>query len=211
MRRLAILCLVLLATFSLSLARIIKIGSSMGLTGPYADIVQQLNNGINMAFKDANTKRLLGKDRLVFVVYDDGYNAANTVVNLEKLYRKDKVDFLFAVFGTPSSIAAAERLEYYNWLLFFPVTGFSELYYGELAKNVFTLLPSYEHEGEQLTELAAKNGVKSIGVVYFSNLYGFDVLQAAEFTAKKHKMKVFKYSFMPTKATADIASQILKR
>ena len=211
MKRLLTFAMIAVFTFSsISIARTIKAGSSMGLTSVYAELVSELINGINIAFKNANKKNALGNDRIVFVVYDDSYNSANTVSNLQKLYVKDKVDFLFAIFGTPPSIATAERLRFYKWLLFFPITGFSQLYSGELSEMVFTLLPSYDHEARQLVDLAKKHGTKSLGIIYYANLYGFDVVGAAEQEARRLGIKIYKYSYLPTKETSEIAASILR-
>ena len=209
MRRFIVALISLMFVFGLSRARVIKVGSSMAFSGPYSLAAQQIANGIKLAFDEANSKGVLGGDRLVFIAYDDGYNPATTVVNLQKLFNKDRVDFLLAVFGTPNSIATAERLDYYNSVLFFPITGFSQLYKGVLSKRVFTLLPSYQDEASQLVEVARKNGAKSIGVIYYSNLYGFDVVDAARYKARSLGMKFYRYPAASYTQVRDILAKVL--
>ena len=202
-----LLAFIIAVAFSVCDAKVIKVGSSMGFTGPYSMQVKQIVNGIKMAFDEANRREYLGGDRLKFIAYDDGYNAATTVSNLQKLFSKDKVDFLLAVFGTPPSIAAAERLDYYRSIMFFPITGFSQIYRGEISRRVFTLFPSYQDEAEQLVELAKKDGVRSLGVVYYTNLYGFDVLNAVEGKAKVFGIKLYRY---PLSSYTDVSSVVEK-
>lgn len=181
----------------------------MGLTGPYGPEAEVLVSGIKLAFMQAEKEHWI-KDRLSFVLYDDGYQVANTVTNLYKLINKDRVDLIFAVLGTPNAIAVAERLSELRSVMFFPITGFSQLYRGELSQRVFTLLPSYEDEVKQLTDLAFKNGARKIAVVYTSNLYGFDVYNAVKEKAESLKFKFLKYPVGRNDDIRLIADQIVK-
>ncbi len=200
-----------LCSLSLYARNLIKIGSSMGITGPYSSVVERIVQGIRLAFDEANGAGGVNGARIVWINYDDGYNAADAVSNIAKLVSRDGVDLLFATFGTPTSIATVERLDYYDTVLFFPITGFSQIYTGVLSRKVFTLLPSYAQEARQLVELAKKDGARSIGVVYYVNLYGFDVFNAARRRAKELGMRFYKYPFIPGQTDpARVVKQISK-
>ncbi len=205
-RALVTLC-VILFLFQTPFAKTLKIGTSMGLTGPYGPEAELLLSGIRLAFKEAEREGVINF-KPVLVIYDDGYNPATTITNLYRLVNHDRVDLIFAVLGTPNAIAVAERLERLNQVLFFPLTGFSLLYHSDLSKRIFTLLPSYEDETKQLTKLAHKNGAKSVAVVYLSNLYGFDVVNSVEAQGRSLGMKVYKFPF---DKTADNIKEIADR
>jgi len=50
-------------------SRVIKVGSSMGLTGPYGAEAEVLVSGVKLAFKQARREGLI-KDKLLLVLYD---------------------------------------------------------------------------------------------------------------------------------------------
>jgi branched-chain amino acid transport system substrate-binding protein len=114
------------------------------------------------------------------------------------------------VLGTPNAIAVAERLNKLESVMFFPISGFSQFYHGKLSQRVFTLLPSYESEIKQLTDLAFKNGARKIAVVYTSNLYGFDVYNAVKEKAQTLKFEFLRFPVNRNDSIKSIADQIVK-
>ena len=99
-----LVALVFVVGFSVGGARAqeaIKIGTSMSLTGHYSGVAREMIVGYNLAFRELNESGGVHGKKITQIVYDDGYNPQNTVKNLSKLINKDKVNLLFAIFGTP--------------------------------------------------------------------------------------------------------------
>jgi len=180
-----IVILSVLFTASVLYAKVLKIGSSVSLTGHYSDVAKKFIKGYTLAFKEANYNGGINGREIKFIYYDDRYDSKITTENLKILINKDKVDLLFAVLGTPPSVATAKRLNYYKRVLFAPITGVSVLYGGR-NPWVFTVLPSYRDESTQITELMLKT-YRKVAIVYLPNLYGLDCFRAFVDTVKRKR------------------------
>ena len=179
-----VLALVLAFIVNVSYAQMLKIGSSMGITSHYSAVVDKFLKGYMLAFKEANHTGGINGREIKFIYYDDRYDSKITAENLKLLIDKDKVDLLFAVFGTPPSVTTAKRLSYYKRVLFAPITGVSVLYGGKKNPWVFTVLPSYKDESTQMTKMMLEK-YRKVGIVYLPNLYGLDCFKAFVSTVRR--------------------------
>ena len=170
---------------------VIRIGTSMGLTGPYSGVAREMVLGYNLAFKEINESGGIHGKRIVQVIYDDGYNPQNTVKNLTRLINKDKVPMLFAIFGTPPNAIVTLRLEVLKIPHFFPVSGASFLY---KSPYVFTFQASYMAESRGMIKRAVKDGYRNIAVVYLANPYGWDCKVASAREAKGLGVRLIPFS-----------------
>src|SRR5688572_21383613 len=100
-RYLRILAIVVLCTLTATFAgmthaqALIRIGASMGLTGPYAEFGQTIQRGYQLCIKHANEKGgVLGR-KLELTVVDDQSQVPPAVAIYERLITEDKVDLVF--------------------------------------------------------------------------------------------------------------------
>ena len=189
-------------SFGVQAQEVIKIGTSMSLTGHYSGVAKEMIVGYNLAFRELNESGGVHGRKVVQIVYDDAYNPQNTVKNLTRLVDKDKVSLLFAIFGTPPNAITALRLEVFKIPHFFPVSGASFLY-----KNpyVFTFQASYMAESRHMIERAVKDGYRNIAVVYLANPYGWDCKVAS---SKEAKMLGVQLSGFSVKSAGDIPAVV---
>lgn len=172
----------------------LKIGTSMDMSGVYKNIGKEIVEGFNIAFAEAKDQGILGNIKIKQIIYDDSYDAYLSLKNVDRLVRKDKVNVLFAIFGTPANVALAPRLNIYKIPLFFPITGASYFY---ITKNryLFTLLPSYKNESEKMVDVIARHKHKRLGIVYYPNQYGWDCEIFAKRKAESKGIKVYKFPY----------------
>src|SRR5262249_6605793 len=116
MRRIRILaqaltCLGLLGAGAAGAAEPVKIGYGISKTGPFAPAAQSQVNAYLLCADEINKKGGLdvaGEKRPVeFVVYDDQSDFGKEPAIYEKLITNDKVDLLWAPWGTPFHFAVA--------------------------------------------------------------------------------------------------------
>ncbi len=178
---------------------VVKIGTTMGLSGYYSGVANNFLKGYTLAFEEINSQGGVKGRRLEQIVYDDGYDPARTIKGLNKLVYEDKVPLLFAVFGTPPNAVASLRLKVFKIPLFFPCSGGGFLYSNQ--PYVFTFQASYMSESRAMIEQAVKDGYKRIGVVYLTNTYGWDCKIASLKEARKQNVEAFP---IPLKKSEDI-------
>src|SRR5687767_10990765 len=79
----------------------IRIGTSLGLTGVYAEFGQAVQRGYQLCVNAANAKGgLLGR-KLELAVVDDKSETATAVAIYERLITQDKVDLVFSPYSSP--------------------------------------------------------------------------------------------------------------
>jgi len=185
----------------------LRIGTSIDISGPYKNVGREMVDGFNIAFSEAKDKGILKRIQIDHIIYDDSYDAYLSLRNVDRLIRKKKVSVLFSIFGTPANVALVPRLDIYKVPLFFPVTGAS-YFYVEKNRYIFTLLPSYKSESEEMINVMAKHKHKRIGIVYYPNPYGWDCEIFARKKAKEKGLKVFKFPYKENEDLERIVYQI---
>ncbi|MGZ8687500.1 MAG: ABC transporter substrate-binding protein [Gaiellaceae bacterium] len=127
-------------------------------------------------------KRGVGGRQIVFNVYDDGYNPANSVQNARKLVEQDKVFAVVGALGTEVNLAIRPYLNSNKVPHLFTATGATT--FGTDTKTYpWTIgwLPNYQFEGRIYGEKIARNSPNAkIAVLYQNDDYGKDVLRGLE-------------------------------
>ena len=147
----------------------VRIGFSMAKTGLLAAGGAQQMKAYDLWRETVNAAGGLdvaGTKRPVeFVVYDDQSNSANAVKIYEKLVTDDKVDLLFAPFGTPAHLAVVPLLERFQ----FPMVAntASSVHVRELKPgNIWFVSPSvHDRLAVELVKLAKANNVATAAVL----------------------------------------------
>lgn len=166
----------------------ILLGQSLGLTGPLAELTLDISNGTRAYVNEVNTRGGIHGRRLKVITMDDGYQAPNTVKNVEQMIKQDKVFAIFNVTGTPNSEAILPLVTQSGVPFFSPFTGADSLRNPPMP-NVFNVRASYRDETEKLVQHLQTVGIQRIGVVYQASSFGKDGLAGVEAAMAQRGMK----------------------
>jgi len=146
----------------------VRIGFSLPRTGAFAASTPPQENGYVLWREQVNAKGGLdvaGTRRPVeFVVYDDQSDPAKAVQIYEKLITDDKVDLLFAPWGTAHHFAVVGLLERHK----FPMVGntVSSVRLRELKPNYFWAVAAQpDGLAEALVSMMKKQNIKSAAIL----------------------------------------------
>src|SRR5215468_7636653 len=87
----------------------IRIGNTMPYSGP-ASAYGIIGKTIAAYFSKVNAEGGVNGRKINFISYDDGYNPQKTVELTRKLVEEERVSFIFASLGTPTSAAVRSYL-----------------------------------------------------------------------------------------------------
>ena len=162
-------------------ARTIKIGGTFPLTGPaslYATIAPSMKayfSYIN-ARKGPDGRRGVYGRQIVFNIYDDGYNPAQTVQQTRKLVEEDQVFAVIGALGTEQNEAIRPYLNARKVPQLLNATGAST--WGRDAKQypwTGGWQPDYEYEARIYGTAIARNSPNAkIAVLYQNDSFGQD-------------------------------------
>jgi len=153
----------LLSTATASACADITIGVSLPLTGPASGLGIPMNNAIKL------WPTTIGGERVKVIVLDDATDPSKGVQNARKLLTEEKVDILLGSAATPVAIAMADVA--------------AEAKTVQLALSPMPLPPGKDawtfripHSNDIMAEAMArhmsKSGVKTVGVLAYTDAYG---------------------------------------
>jgi branched-chain amino acid transport system substrate-binding protein len=164
-------------------ATTVTIGGTFPLTGP-ASLFAPVPVAMKAYFSYINTregpdgKRGVGGRRIVFNVYDDGYNPATSVQLTRKLVEQDKVFAVVGTVGTEVNLAIRPYLNSRRVPQLLNSTG-ATIWGTDQAKYPWTIgwSPPYSLEARIYGRAIARNSpAAKIGVLYQNDSYGKDLL-----------------------------------
>jgi ABC-type branched-subunit amino acid transport system substrate-binding protein len=155
----------------------ITIGMSTALTGPALFLGTSFRTGVEAYLNAVNDAGGVHGRKIRLLVYDDGYEPTNAVVNATKLIKEDRVFCLLGNVGTPTALAIRDLLKSEKVFLFAPFTGAESL-----RKPVDRYLLHYRASYNQETEVFVKGmveglGFRKIAVFHQDDGYGKAVLE----------------------------------
>ncbi len=163
----------------------ILIGMSTVLTGPASFLGTSFKTGAETYLKTVNEKGGVHGRKIKLIAYDDGYEPAKAVPNVEKLVKEDKVFCLFGNVGTPTTMAIKPLIEREKVPLFAPFTGAETLRH-PVSKYVLNYRASYNQEAEKFVKgMVDVLHRKKIAVFYQDDPYGRVVLEATRIALEK--------------------------
>jgi ABC-type branched-subunit amino acid transport system substrate-binding protein len=149
----------------------ILIGQSVPLSGPAAQLGQQMNRGAKLYFNAVNAAGGVNGRKIELKVLDDFYEPDATARNTKTLIDDTKVFALFGYVGTPTSLAALKLANPAGVPFFAPYSGAMALR-EPFARNVFHMRASYNDETAAIVQQIHTTGLKRIAVVYNDDAYG---------------------------------------
>lgn len=164
---------------------VIRLGQSVGLTGPLGELGKAIHLGARAGFDEVNAQGGVHGRRIELIGKDDGYNVARSLDNTKAFLADPTLFGLFTPMGTPNVEAVLPLIRNSDVPCFAPLTG------GLVARpadmrNVMNVRPSYPEEAERLVEHLATVGIRKIAIAYQNNGFGKEVLKGTETAARKH-------------------------
>ena len=199
-------------------AKTITIGATLPLTGgaaPYAPIVLGLQTYMKYinARRGPDGKRGIMGRQIIFKIYDDGYNPANTIQLTRRLVEEDKVFAVVGQLGTEPVQAARPYLNQRKVPQVLVATGAS--YWGTQYKEfpwTIGFQPDYIAEGRLFgLHMKANQRGKKIGIIYQNDDYGKDWLYGLRIALGKQYADANIVAQEPVEFTATtVASQLTR-
>ena len=143
----------------------IIVGQSAPMSGPAAQLGQQMNRGAQLYFNAVNAAGGINGRKIELKVLDDFYEPDATARNTKTLIEDTKVFALFGYVGTPTSLAALKIANPAGVPFFAPYSGASALR-EPFARNVFHVRASYNDETAAIVQQIHTTGLKRIAVIY---------------------------------------------
>ena len=173
---------------------VIKVGAPLPLTGPLSPEGLKQKRGYDLWAEAANAKGIKagGKTYKVEIVYADyASNTPRAVQTAERMITEDKVQFLFAPFGSGATKAASAISEKYKIPMLAPSASSQEIF-DQNFKYIFSTLTGNETVSVPIAKLvAAKNkDIKRVAVLARNDLFPLAVAQEFEKAVKAEGMEV---------------------
>ena len=173
----------------------IKVGAPLPLTGPLSPEGLKQKRGYDLWAETANAKggiKAGGKTYKVEIVYADyASNTPRAVQTAERMITEDKVQFLFAPFGSGATKAASAISEKYRIPMLAPSASSQEIF-DQNFKYIFSTLTGNETVSVPIAKLvASKNkNIKRVAVLARNDLFPLAVAQEFEKAVKTEGMEV---------------------
>ncbi len=168
----------------------IILGQSCDLEGPIKALGIAYKAGASIYFDYINSIGGVRGRKIRLITYNDNYDKELCLRNVKKLINEDNVLLLFALLGTPTTLAAAPYAAEKNVPIFAPYTGV-ETIREPLKKNVFNIRAGYNQEIEGMVErLIADKNIKRISAFYMDNAFGKSCLKVLEQSLRKRGLKL---------------------
>src|SRR5215831_14878695 len=174
---------------------VIRIGAPLPLTGPLSPEGIKQKQGYDLWAEVANSKggiKTGGKNYKVEIVYVDyASNTPRAVQTAERLITEDKVNFLFAPFGSGATKAASAVSEKYGIPMIAPSASSAEIY-DQGYKFIFGTLTGNETVSEPIAKLVTEKNpnIKRVAILARNDLFPLAVAQAFEKAVKAQNLEV---------------------
>lgn len=193
-------------------ADVIRFGAPLPITGPLSPEAQKQQRGYNLWAETANNAggiKVGDKHFKVEIDYVDYQsNTPRAVQAAERLITQDKVNFLFAPFGSGATKAASSVSERYK-IPMVAATASSAQVYDQGYKYLFGIFTPNETLTNPVADIVTKKfpNTKTIAILARNDLFPLAIAQEMEKSAKRAKLDVMffqKYDI----GTLDFASPL---
>ena len=167
-------------------------GMSTALSGPAAELGQEMRRGVLAGFEAANRGGGLGGRRLRLISLDDGYEPSRTAPNMQQLLDHDDLLAVIGNVGTPTAIASLPLIRRYRTLFFAPFSGAGGLRRSPPERYVMNIRASYAEEISTMVDaLIEKGGLQPRDIAFFTQRDGYgDACYVGGFAAlKQHGLR----------------------
>jgi len=166
----------------------IKIGQTVGITGPVSGTVKEALAGAQLYFDFVNAKGGVSGEKIQLITLDDQFDVKQAAENARILIQDKKVIALFLNRGTPHTEAIMPLLAKYGVPLIAPSTG-ATLLHKPVNRYIFNVRSSYHREVEKVIDHLATVKTDRIALVHVDDSFGADALVGAQAAFTKNKIK----------------------
>lgn len=173
-RVLSVLLVLLVPAFALAAVEEIRLGMSTALTGPTAELGQEMRLGVLVGLERANRQGGVNGRTLRLISLDDGYEPTRTAPNMRRLIEQEQVLAVIGNVGTPTAIAAIPLAREHRTLLFAPFSGAGVLRRDPPERYVINVRASYAEEIAAMVDaLIAVGGLRPQEIAFFTQRDGY--------------------------------------
>src|SRR5574343_1173140 len=202
-RQYLLLAALSLATFTIHAQNgPIRLGQSLPLSGPLAELGSEYRDGMLAYFNALNAKGGINGRRIELVTLDDGYVVERSGENARKLLDQEDVLAFLGMFGSANYGALLPLINERAIPSLAPYTGSDELR-AQKPPTTFWLRASYGVDTEKIIDQLTTLGVNKIAVFYQDDAFGKSGLAGVEKALEKRKLKVLASASFD-KATNDV-------
>lgn len=162
----------------------IRLGQSIYLTGPMAELGNDFKSGAELYFNDVNASGGVFGRKIILKTLDDGYNPKLALENA-KSFEQDGTFALFQFAGTGSVLAVAPFAAEHKIPLVAAIATGPKLR-AELNPYTFYVRPGNTEEYEAIVKNLASIGLKQVAIVYIDEAYGEEGVEAIRNIMKKY-------------------------
>lgn len=147
----------------------IALGMSTALSGPAAELGENMRAGVLAAFQEANAEGGVGGRPLELISLDDQYEPAQTAPNMHKLIEEHEVVAVIGNVGTPTAVAAIPIANEAKTPFFGAYTGAGVLRKKPPDRYVINYRASYAEEAAAMVDaLIGEAGLKPQEIAFFT-------------------------------------------
>lgn len=157
----------------------IVFGQSTALSGPLAELGQDLAMASKAYFDYVNAHGGIHGRKIRLITLDDAYNADKAVQNVKSLIGQGSVFALFNLFGTPANTAILPFISELGIPNIAPYTG-SNVVRQPNNRLVFTVRAAYSDEAAKIVEHLGMRGIYKVAVLYQAKAFGREALTYVE-------------------------------
>jgi branched-chain amino acid transport system substrate-binding protein len=174
---------------------VIKVGAPLPLTGPLAPEGLKQKRGYDLWAEVANAKGGINagvKTYKIEIVYTDyASNTPRAVQAAERMITEDKVNFLFAPFGSGATKAASATSEKYGVPMLAPTASSAEIF-DQGYKYIFATLTGNSSVSVPIAKLVHEKNkdIKRVAILARNDLFPLAVAQEFEKAVKAEGMEV---------------------
>ena len=175
MNRLLIATAAIALTAGGALAQDVRLGVSLGFTGPLESMAPSMLKGAELAAKEASDSgKLLDGGKVTIVQADNTCaDAAASVTAVERLVTADKVNGIVGGMCSGETIASLEKVAVPNGMVMISPSATSPALSTIDDKGFFfRTAPSDARQGEVMADIITERGIKNVAVTYTNNDYG---------------------------------------
>jgi ABC-type branched-subunit amino acid transport system substrate-binding protein len=170
--------------------RQIVLGQSCALTGPAAQLGQQMMKGATACFSFFNNQGGVHGRTIRLITYDDFYEPDYAGKNTIELITRQHVFAMFGEVGPPTSKAAMPEAQKYHVPFLMPFTG-AEFLRTPPSPLIINLRNSYYAETQALVEyLRSRYHIDKIAVFYQNDSYGKTGREGVRRALEKRGLKI---------------------
>ena len=182
----------------------IVVGVSLGITGPGASLGVHYRNAFQLMGKT------LGGEPVRYVILDDGSDPTNAAKNARKLIAEERADVLMGSNGVPSAVQMAQAAAEAKipMLVMTPA-----VLSGEVLHWSFVVPQPTELMMSAVSQQLKAHGVKTVGYIGFSDVWGDLVYKAIQSQAGEYGYKIVtdeRYARADTSVTGQVLRLLSK-